>query len=276
MKKKVSFFQKIRLPNFFLFIKLFLKKYLFLIGLLVFLYVPILLIVVFSFSDGKGVAVFGSFTLDNYVEMFSHKPFAQAVSTTLYVSIISTFLSVLVGGFGAAAIIKIKKYISNPIILASNSQLVMPDLLIGLSLFLFFTILNIQLGAFSLILAHISFCSPYVLVVMYPQIKRIDINQIYASYDLGAGRIKTFFLITLPQISGSLISATIISFIMSFDDFIISFFTSGTQNNISTFLFSLKRPSFIVNSFSSILLLIFSTAIFISSYFKYKYEKKKR
>jgi len=252
----------------------FINKYLYLFGLLLFLFCPIIIIVVFSFSDGKNNVEFGSFTLANYEEIFQHKPFLQAISTTLYVSIISTFISVIIGSFGAYALLKVSKYIRNPINIFTQAQIVMPDLIIGLSLFLLFTLINIPLGTFSLIIAHVSFSSPYIVVIMYPRLKKLDKNQILASYDLGASKIRTFFNIVLPQIYSSLISSIIIAFVLSFDDFIISFFTSGAQNNISTFLFSLKRPTFIVNSFATLVLTIFSVFIFSSSFIKYKRDKK--
>ena len=241
----------------------FLKNtYVFLIYL--FLYAPILVLVVFSFNDSRSRTSWEGFTLRWYRELFSNQQILQSLKYTLIIAILAATISTIIGTFAAIGIYKMK-YLEKQLILNLNYLPVLnPDILTGLSLMLLFIFLNIPLGFITLLLAHITFCIPYVILSILPKLKQLPANTMEAAMDLGAEPLYAIRKIILPQIAPGIISGALIAFTLSIDDFVISFFTTGQGvSNLSITIFSMARRGInpTINALST--LLFFSVLILL-------------
>lgn len=220
------------------------------------LYTPILVLMLFSFNSGNSVHSWKNWSLDGYTELFNQTELWQSVSVTLIVAFISTFVAVIIGTFAALGLSKTKKITRNLTLGITNIPLVNADIVTAVSLMLLFLAFGFSFGIVTLILAHISFNIPYVIITVLPKIRSINMSQLEASQDLGATPWYTLRKIVFPTIKPAIIAGAAIAFAMSFDDFLISYFTGGNASNVSTFIYSLKVIKPYVNAFSTIIILI--------------------
>ena len=212
------------------------NTYLFLI--FVFLYFPI--IILFSFNDLKSTSNWGGFSLRWYEQMLSDENLIQALLNTLSIGLLSALISCVIG---TAAAIGIQGYRSKKLKGAVNALTNLPmvssELVMGVSLMMMFLTAKIQLGYLTLLLSHITFCIPYVILSVQPKLVQLDTNLYEAALDLGAKPFYAFRKIIIPEISPGIINGLLISFTLSIDDFIISFFTTGNGvNNLSIYIYS--------------------------------------
>lgn len=220
-------------------------------------YAPLFSLIVFSFNEAKSVTFWGGFSLKWYKNLFSNEDILTIVFRTLLIAMIATTISVIIGTLASIALTKSKKTFRNMLLSANNLPITNPDIVTAIGLLLLFVTLGIEKGYITLLLAHISFCTPYVIVTVYPKVKSLDPNLIEAALDLGAKPIKAIRSVLLPEIKSSIFAAFAISFTMSFDDFVISYFSGGTTSNISVYLYSkLKKLDPTFNALSSIIILI--------------------
>ncbi|WP_308150100.1 extracellular solute-binding protein [Spiroplasma sp. AdecLV25b] len=225
------------------------------------LYTPILVLMAFSFNGGDSVRSWSYFSFDAYGDLFAQSQLWQSVSVTLIVAFISTFVAVIIGTFAALGLSKTRKLTRNLTLGITNIPLVNADIVTAVSLMLLFMALGFSFGLGTLILSHISFNIPYVIITVLPKIRQINVSQLEASQDLGASPWYTLRKIVLPTIKPAIVAGAAIAFAMSFDDFLISYFTGGNTSNVSTFIYSLKRIKPYINAFSTIIIVLITLTI---------------
>ncbi len=196
-----------------------------------FLYLPIGIVVLFSFNTSKRNIVFEGFTLKWYKELFQNEPLLEAYGNTLIVGLASTLLATIVGTLASYGMSKYKFKGKGILDTLLYIPVVIPEIVLGISLLAIFNISQIPMGLVSLIIAHATFCIPFVVFTVNARFAGFDKSVEEAAMDLGAGRIKTFFTVTLPIILPGVIAGAFLSFTLSVDDIIISFFTTGPGSN---------------------------------------------
>lgn len=234
---------------------IFQKAYLALI--LLFFYLPIVYVVFFSFNDSKSLTTFTGFSLRWYEKMFESRPMMESVYYSLLVAIIATIISTIVGTIVAIGLSKSNKVIQEIVTQVNNLPMLNPDIVTAIGLMLFFSTLNIPTGFGTLLLAHVIFCIPYVILSIMPKLRQLDGNLLEAALDLGCTPFQALYKVIIPQIKEGIVSGALIAFTMSFDDFVISYFTTGPGiNNISTYVYSsVKRINPSINALSAIIVL---------------------
>lgn len=231
----------------------------FIIAILLLLYLPILSMVVFSFNSARSVTRLSGFSFKWYGEVFIDTDFRNAMINTFIIAIISTIISTVIGLFGALGLVKLKPRTKQIILGINEVPMISPDIITAISLFVIFGALHVPSGYISLILSHITFQVPFVIVAIYPKVLTLDANLANAAQDLGATPTKSIFKVIIPQLKGAILAGAAIAFAMSFDDFVISYFAAGDSGvqNISIYLYTLKRdvkPT--INAFSTLILLV--------------------
>ncbi|MGM9651457.1 MAG: ABC transporter permease [Faecousia sp.] len=211
------------------------KKFnkIFTILVFVFLYVPMIVLIVASFNAGKDLAVFNGFTLRNYREFFSDSRLLTLLGNSLVIAVLSSLCATVLGTVAAVGIHNMRGRLRSAIMSVTNIPLTNPEIVTGVSLALLFafvgTLLKIKsiLGFWTLLIAHITFNMPYVILSVMPKLKQMDPNIREAALDLGCTPAQAFFKVVLHEIMPGIISGAIMAFTMSLDDFIISYFVSG-------------------------------------------------
>lgn len=236
------------------------------------LYIPIAVLMIFSFNSGSSIRNIQGWGWQAYADLFQQTALWQSLSVTLLVAFISTFVAVIIGTFAALGLSKTSKLTRNMTLGITNIPLVNADIVTAVSLMLLFMAFAFNFGMVTLILAHISFNIPYVIITVMPKIKEINQEQLEASQDLGASSWYTLRKVVFPTLKPAIIAGAAIAFAMSFDDFIISYFTGGNSANLSTYIYSLKRIKPYINAFSTIIIII--VALIVISWNGYKVTKK--
>ena len=229
----------------------------YLIIVLLFIYLPIGYLILFSFNEGKSMTNFSGFSLKWYESMFSNRMMIESIRTTLIVAVVATAVSTVVGTVAAIGLSKAKRIVRSIILEVNNLPVMNPDIVTAIGLMLLFISVKFQLGMLSLILSHISFCTPYVILSVMPKLRQLDDNVAEAALDLGATPFKALTKVIIPQIYPAILSGALIAFSMSFDDFVISFFTAGVGiSNISMYVYSMKRYNPSVNAMSTLIVVV--------------------
>jgi len=229
----------------------------YLVLVLLFIYLPIFYVVLFSFNESKSLSNFTGFSLRWYENMFNDETMLQSIYTTVITAVIATVVSTVVGTVTAIGLSKARPLIKNLVLEVNNLPVMNPDIVTAIGLMLLFISTKIQLSMTTLILAHISFCIPYVILTVMPKLRQLDDNVAEAALDLGATPFQALIKVILPQIYPAILSGALIAFSMSFDDFVISFFTAGVGiNNISMYVYSMKRYNPSVNALSTLIVVV--------------------
>lgn len=210
--------------------------------ILVFLYAPIVVMIALSFNEGKSPAVWEGFSFKWYLELLDDRKIMEALRVTLSVAVVATAVSTVLGTLAAIGIHAMKKGWANWVLNISYLPMTMPDIVTGISLMLLFVQLNIPTGFVTMLLAHIAFDTPYVLFSVLPKLSQMNPNTYEAALDLGCRPMKAIMKVIIPEISPGIVTGSLMAFTMSIDDFIISYFTGGTVNNLSMAVYgSAKR-----------------------------------
>ncbi|MBK1809357.1 ABC transporter permease [Clostridium sp. YIM B02505] len=240
------------------------KFYLFLVFL--FLYAPIIVLIIFSFNNSKSMAVWEGFTFKWYKELISDDRILTALYYTLSVAIISATVSTVVGTLSSIGIFKMRG-LSKKIILNINYLPVLnPDIVTGIALMSLFAFFSFKFGFTTMLLAHITFNLPYVILSVLPKLKQLPSNIEEAAMDLGATPSYTLRKVILPQIKPGIISGFLIAFTMSIDDFVISFFTTGSGvTNLSIEVYSMAKRGIKpeINALSTLMFIVVLTLLLI-------------
>lgn len=219
-----------------------LLKKLYLGLILIFLYAPIVVMIVLSFNEGRSPAVWEGFSFKWYLELFEDRNIMEALKVTVSVAVIATAVSTVLGTLAAVGIHAMKKGWANLALNVSYLPMTMPDIVTGVSLMLLFVQLNIPTGFWTMLLAHIAFDTPYVLFSVMPKLQQMNPNMYEAALDLGCKPGMAIWKVIIPEISPGIVTGMLMAFTMSIDDFIISYFTGGTVNNLSMAVYgSAKR-----------------------------------
>ena len=255
---------------------------LFLALVFLFLYAPIFVLIAFSFNDSKSNAVWGGFTLDWYRELLGNRTVLGALQTTLEVSILATIIATIVGTAAAIGFYSMKRRPRNLCLTVNNIPLTNADIITGVSMMLLFVFagqvlsdlsgwlnstawaesaslwfdFGFNLGFVTLLIAHITFDIPYVIVSVLPKLRQLDPNLAEAALDLGATRLQAFWKVVLPELMPGIVNGMLIAFTMSIDDFVISYFTAGSQvSTLSMVVYSMvrRRVSPEINALSTLM-----------------------
>ncbi len=233
-----------------------------------FIYIPILVMVVFSFNDQNNNYYWVGFTTRWYEKLFTDSDLIQYLINSLIVGVTATLISLVIGVTGAIGLMrfefKLKKLISNSLYI----PIVIPEVVLGISLLMLYDMANFPLGMWAMILAHATFCIPFVVIIMRGRLAGMDMSIEEASQDLGANRIVTFFRVTLPMLVPGILSSAFMSFTLSIDDVIISNFVSGPYSTtlpikiLSMVKVGLKPE---VNALTSLMVLVLVIGLLLNS-----------
>ena len=209
--------------------------------ILTFLYAPIAVMIVLSFNGSRSRAKWGGFTFDWYVRLTQRSDILEALWVTLSVAVIATLIATIIGTGAAIGIQAMKKRPAAWLMKVSYLPMTMPDIVTGVSLMLMFVFVSVPLGYWTMVMAHITFDTPYVLFAVLPKLRQTDNNLYEAALDLGCTPMQAVRKVILPEIMPGVITGALLSFTMSLDDFVISYFTSYTDKNLSMVIYSAAR-----------------------------------
>ena len=245
---------------------------------MLFFYLPILYIIVFSFNDSRSLTKFSGFSLRWYEKMFADSTMMEAVLYTVIIAVIATVVATVVGTITAIGLSKSRKVVQKMVERINDLPVMNPDIVTAISLLMFFSVLTVKKGFGTLLLAHIMFCVPYVMLSVTPKLRSLDPNLIDAAMDLGATPFQALTKVIVPQIKPGIVSGALIAFTMSFDDFVISYFTTGNGvNNISILVYTMsKRVNPSINALSTIVILLITLALGVVNIVPIVREKREK
>ncbi len=233
--------------------------------MIVFFYLPILYMMIFSFNEGKSLTAFTGFSLRWYEHMLESRDMMEAVYTTFVVAFIATAVSTVVGTISAIGLSKSRRVVRDTMDQVNNLPLMNPEIVTAIGFMLLFITFKVEKGYATMLLAHIAFCIPYVMLSVMPKIRSLDPNLADAAMDLGATPWQALTKVIVPQITPGIISGALIAFTMSVDDFIISYFvTGGGVKNLSIMVYTMsKRVNPSINAVSTLVVLIITVLLVV-------------
>lgn len=261
MKKKSGIFSKIYLAL-----------------VLAFFYLPIVYVVFFSFNRSKSLTRFTGFSTRWYESMFRNRSIMEAIWYTVIIAVIATVVSTIVGTITAIGLSKSKRVVKELVTQVNNLPMLNPEIVTAIGFMLLFSSLRIKTGFTTMLLAHIAFCIPYVMLSVMPRLRTLDPNIAEAAMDLGCTPLQAMFKVIIPQIKGGIIAGALVAFSMSFDDFVISLFTTGPGvSNISIYVYSnVKRVNPTINALSAIIVYVITTVLIIVNVVPVIRERRKK
>ncbi len=249
----------------------------------IFLYAPILVLIVFSFNDSKSKSHFTGFSLRWYEELFNNELIMTSLFNTLILALISSVIATLIGTMAAIGIYSMNKRQKAAVMAVTNLPMVNPEVVTGISMRLLFVFISslfyIQLGFYSVLIAHITFNLPYVILNVLPKLYQVNNNVFEAALDLGCTPRQAFFKVILPEIMPGIFSGFLMAVTLSLDDFLISYFTSGSDfQTLPVTIFSMLKkqvpPS--LNALSTLLFAAVLIILLISNITSIRKEKAKK
>ena len=271
----------------------------FMVMVFLFLYAPIFLLIIFSFNEGNSNAVWQGFSLKWYQELFKDRIIMQSVYTTLTVSLIATVVSTVVGTFASIGFYNMRRRWREPLVTVNNIPMINADIVTGVALCLFFvaafgawngfvewmetthrlTAPRLYMGFGSLLIAHICFDIPHVVLCIMPKLRQMDGHLIDAAQDLGCPWMQAFWKVVVPEIKPGIVSGALIAFTMSVDDFVISYFTAGSS--VSTLAMTIygmtkKRITPKINAISTLLFATVLLLLIINNVREARLEKARK
>lgn len=239
----------------------------YLTGIYVFLYLPLLILVVYSFNRSRFSTQWTGFTVDWYIKLLHNAMLLDALRNSLIVAFLSSFAATVIGTLAAVAFYRYR-FIGRKVLYTLVYIVMMsPDIVMGISLLIFFMLSGMRIGFVTLLLSHITFCIPFVVVTVYARIRGFDPRVMEAARDLGAGEFQTFRYVLLPLLMPAVVSGWLLSFTLSLDDVIVSFFVTGPSFEILPLkIYSLVRlgikPE--INALSTVLFLFTLVSVTLS------------
>lgn len=214
-----------------------------------FLYSPIVVLIVYSFNDSKNRVKWGGFTLDWYEALFHDELILDSLWITLEIAVLAAVVATVIGTMAAVGIYSMNGRLRQQLLAVNNIPMVNPEIVTGISMMLMFVAFYrltglLQPGFLTLLLAHITFCIPYVVLQVMPKLRQMNKHMYEAALDLGCHPLPAFFKVVLPEIMPGIVTGALMAFTMSLDDFVISYFNSGsTAQNLSVTIYSMtKKP----------------------------------
>lgn len=233
--------------------------------MIAFFYVPILYMIIFSFNDGKSLTSFTGFSLRWYQHMLDSQDMMTALYTTFSIAILATVISTVVGTVAVIGLSSSRKVIRNIMEQVNNLPMMNPEIVTAIGFMLLFITFKVEKGYVTMLLAHIAFCIPYVMLSVMPKIRSLDPNLADAAMDLGATPFKALIKVIVPQITPGIVSGALIAFTMSVDDFIISYFVTGSGvKNLSIVVYTMsKRVNPSINAVSTLVVVIITIVLLV-------------
>jgi spermidine/putrescine transport system permease protein len=246
--------------------------------LLLVLYTPIAIIAIFSFTETKILGNWTGFSLNLYKNMFvgdSSGPMLSAIKNTLIIAFIAATIATLLGSLSAIGIYNLRNRKRKAITFLNNIPIINPDIITGISLFLLFVWLGVSQGYVTVILAHITFCTPYVVLSVMPRLTGMNQNIYEAALDLGATPFQALTKVILPEIKPGIISGFILSFTLSIDDFAVSLFTKGNigLETLSTYIYSDARKGGLTPEIRALSTLVFVVILILLLIINWRSER---
>lgn len=234
-----------------------------------FLYIPLCVVVMFSFSSTKSTVAFSSFTLEWYAQLFKDTGLMQALLHSLQVSLTAVFIAIVIGTSGAFFIVRGKFPGKRLFMTLSQLPLILPGIIVGIALLIFFINLKVSLSMFTILIGHVAFTTPVIMFQVASRLQRLGTTYEDAAKDLGANPFKAFFLITLPMIKTAIIGGSLLAFAISFDEIIITYFLTGTWTTLPVYIYGMMRfglsPQ--VYAISTVILVLSFVVIFFMAKF---------
>ncbi len=261
--------------------KKFAKVYLALV--MMFLYVPIFVLIVFSFNTTKSRSVMSGFTFDWYIKLFKNEIIMSSLMNTIIIAVLASIVSTILGTAAAVGIKNMKKVPKAIVLNITNFPIINPEIVTGVSLMLLFVFfaarMNFEFGFVTLLIAHITFDVPYVILNVMPKLNQMDPFLYEAAQDLGCNPLKAFFKVVLPEIMPGVVSGFLISFTFSLDDFIISYFTCGSSMQtlpVTIYSMTRRKVSPEINALSTIIFLTVVVILVIKNIVEIKSNAKEK
>lgn len=261
--------------------KKFAKVYLALV--MMFLYVPIFVLIVFSFNTTKSRSVMSGFTFDWYIKLFKNEIIMSSLMNTIIIAVLASIVSTILGTAAAVGIKNMKKVPKAIVLNITNFPIINPEIVTGVSLMLLFVFfaarMNFEFGFVTLLIAHITFDVPYVILNVMPKLNQMDPFLYEAAQDLGCNPLKAFFKVVLPEIMPGVVSGFLISFTFSLDDFIISYFTCGSSMQtlpVTIYSMTRRKVSPEINALSTIIFLTVVVILVIKNVVEIKSNAKEK
>ena len=239
--------------------------------MLLFMYAPIAILIVYSFNTSKSRAVWTGFTFDWYIALFNDPDIAKALYNTLTIAFFSSVIAAVIGTTAAVGIDAMRGFMKNIIMGITNIPVVNPDIVTGVSLMILYIAIfrflpGLKLGYGTMLLSHAAFNTSYIILSVLPKLRQMDKNLYEAALDLGASPAAGFFKVILPEILPGIITGALLAFTMSLDDFVVSFFTTGSGvNNLSILIFSMARRGINpkINALSTIMFIVVLLLLYV-------------
>ena len=233
--------------------------------LVAFFYAPILYMIIYSFNDSRSLTKFSGFSLQWYEKMFNDSTMMESLFYTIAIAVLATVISTFVGTITAIGLSKSRQFLKNLVEQINQIPIMNPEIVTAIGLLMFFSAIHVKKGFMTLLLAHIMFCVPYVILSIMPKLRSLNPNLMEAAMDLGATPWQALTKVVVPQIMPGIISGALIAFTMSFDDFIISYFVTGNGvSNISITVYTMsKRVNPSINALSTLIIVILTVVLVI-------------
>lgn len=241
-------------------------KRLYVFFIYLFLYAPIIVLIVFSFNDSKSRGAWNGFTLRWYVELFKDKEVLRALYYTLFVAISSSVISTVIGTLAAIGIFGMNGFRKKVVLNLNYLPVLNPDIVTAVALMTLFRLMSMDFGLLTLLLAHVTFCVPYVILSILPKLKQMNKHLAEAAMDLGATPFYALRKVVIPEILPGIITGALLAFTLSIDDFVISFFNTGHGvSNLSIYIFSMARRGIhpVINALSTLMFIVLVALLLI-------------
>ena len=256
------------------------------IAIFIFLYIPMAVLIVGSFNEGKSLARFDGFTLEQYAELFRDKDLLRLLWNSVLISIIAALVATVFGTFSAVGITNLRPRLRKTVMGLTNIPMTNPDIVTGISLSLLFVFVGTKmlgqrnsLTFWTLLIAHITFNLPYVILNVMPKLQQMDTSLTDAAMDLGCTPLESFFKVTMPEIMPGVVAGAIMAFTMSLDDFVISYFVTGMDFvTLPVEIYSYTKkpiPPKIYAMFTLLFLLIFVLMV-VMNLLQLRFDKKQQ
>ena len=241
------------------------------------MYFPLVMVVIFSFNESRLSANFTVFSLKWYETLANDRDLKEALLNSILLGVLSCGISAVIGTLGAVGMARVKYKSKGMMEYLSTIPIMIPEIILGMVFLVFFSMLNLPFGMITLVIAHTTFCIPYIFMMVKARLVGIDKSLEEAARDLGAGPIRTFFDITMPLIAPAVLSGSLLAFAMSFDDVVISIFVNGPRlNTLPVKVYAQLKTGVTpeINALCTIILVVITAVLLLSSFLSKRAEKK--
>ena len=241
------------------------------------MYFPLVMVVIFSFNESRLSANFTGFSLKWYETLANDRDLKEALFNSILLGVLSCGISAVIGTLGAVGMARVKYKTKGMMEYLSTIPIMIPEIILGMVFLVFFSMLNLPFGMTTLVIAHTTFCIRYIFMMVKARLVGIDKSLEEAARDLGAGPIRTFFDITMPLIAPAVLSGSLLAFAMSFDDVVISIFVNGPRlNTLPVKVYAQLKTGVTpeINALCTIILVVITAVLLLSSFLSKRAEKK--